>query len=409
MPTLAHLINHKRIASKKNPVYIFGLFMLFWSIFDGILAYIAPLIITEHGLSKTHMGLLIGSSSMFGALFDILAVKIFPDIRYRRVLMIMFVLCLIYPFVLFNAKTIALYITAMAIWGMYYDLKNFGMYNFVGQYTEPTEHVSSFGAIQAMQSVGYVIAPIIAGIIVMETITWLPFLYALLFLLFAFLCFAILLSKNISIAREDWRSKRRVTASLHTLITVNKTVFPVLLLTFILYIIDAFFWTIGPLFAEVFSKPGQHSELLLTAYSLPALLVGWIVGSLTKRFGKKMTAIVSLFMGSALLLMVIFVVSYFWLTLLLVFCASIFLSLSLPAINGVYADLIEERADREEEVEILTDFYTNLGYIFGPAAAGFIADNLGNAAAISAVGFAGICVAIVLFVITPRHITIPSK
>jgi MFS family permease len=95
--------------------------------------------------------------------------------------------------------------------------------------------------------------------------------------------------------------------------------------------------------------------------------------------------------------------------LTIVFIASMFLSLALPAINGVYADFIQEKKKYGEEVETLTDLYTNLGYIVGPISAGFLADILGNAASISSVGIFGIVVAIILMLTTPRHIEIREK
>ncbi len=100
---------------------------------------------TEHGFSKTYMGFIVGSSSIFGALFDIAAIKILPSMQYRRVFMMMFAVCLIYPFVLFGAKTISIYILAMALWGIYYDLKNFGLFDFIAQNTSH-EHLNKIAA-----------------------------------------------------------------------------------------------------------------------------------------------------------------------------------------------------------------------------------------------------------------------
>ncbi|KXK09792.1 MAG: Major Facilitator Superfamily protein [Microgenomates bacterium OLB23] len=381
--------------------------MLFWAIFDGILAYLSPLIITEHGLTKTSMGLLIGSSSVFGALFDMAAAKMLPNTRYRRIFIVMFLLCLAYPFVLYNARVVGVYIAAMAMWGIYYDLKNFGLYNFVGTHIKAKDHVASFGIVQALQGAGYVIAPVIAGIAVAETITWVPFSYALFFLFLAFICFVVLSAQMPAPTQKDLSTKKQAAVSFRTLFSINKIIFPGLLLTFMLYVIDAFFWTIGPLLTEIFS--GKHSELILAAYTFPALVVGWVVGKITTHVGKKKTAFMSLLLGSLLLMSFVFVAYDFLLTLGVVFFAGIFFSLSMPAVNGVYADVIKENSNHEKEVEVLTDFYTNLGYVFGPAAAGFIADTMGIAAALSVVGFIGFCTAIILILITPLHITIPRE
>ena len=377
--------------------------MLFWALFDGILAFISPLIITDGGFSKTIMGFMIGSSSIFGALFDIAATRILPSHHYRRIFMIMFILCFIYPFLLYNANSIAIYLCAMAVWGIYYDLKNFGEFDIVSRYSEPKDHASSFGFVQALQSAGYLIAPIIAGIVSAISITWMPFSFSLLFLGISFIFFLALNSlsptKTVVIARKPISKK-------HLLISLDRIIFPILLLTFVLYTIDAFFWTIGPLFAESISGSHEYAGILMAAYTLPALLVGWIVTRTTNMFGKKKTAYFSLLCGSILLMGTILVADSFIAILVLVFLASIFLSISMPSINGVYADLISERNQYEGEIESLTDFYTNIGYIIGPISAGYIADVWGNAAAFSSIGLMGVVVSLILFRITPKHITI---
>lgn len=388
---------------KHSHIYLLGLLMFFWSTFDGILAYLSPLIITDHGFSKTYMGFIIGSSSVFGAIFDTVAIRILPSTHYRRVFMIMFTLCLIYPFVLFNADTIVIYIIAMAIWGVFYDLKNFGLFDFIARNTPEDEHSSSFGVVQVLSSMGYLLAPIIAGAVVIETITWRPFSYSLLFLGCAFVCFLILISSKFTGQSPQPVAHRKNIFNIRAWLALDRIIFPVLLMTFVLYLIDAFFWTIGPLFAETFNLPGQRGELILSAYTFPGLIVGWLVSFATKRFGKKKTAFTSLFFGSLLLSTLVFAKDYY-VALALVFISSVFLSLALPAVNGVYADLIQEQSKYEEEIEVLTDFYTNLGYILGPMAAGYMADVFGNAASISGVGIFGVLVALLLIKITPRHI-----
>lgn len=409
MPTIKHLQMHVRLYGVRHShIYLVGMLIFFWSLYDGILAYLIPLIITEHGFSKTYMGFIVGSSSIFGALFDIVAIRILPSMHYRRVFMFMFSVCLLYPFVLYGAKSIPLYILAMALWGIYYDLKNFGLFDFVSQNTSKEEHASSFGVVQVLQSSGYLLAPIIAGFVVVETITWTPFWYSLLFLGCAFVCFFLLVSRDKKSTSHSIPLRRKNILDIHMWLSLDRIIFPVLLMTFTLYLIDAYFWTIGPLFAETFTLPGQHGELILAAYTFPGLLVGWLVRPVTERPGKKITAFMSLMIGSILLLFLMFVSSYY-LALIIVFTSSIFLSLALPAVNGVYADLMQEQHQYEEEIATLTDFYTNLGYIFGPMAAGFTADLFGNATSISTVGIFGVVVAFVLMNITPQHINIHKK
>jgi MFS family permease len=90
----------------------------------------------------------------------------------------------------------------------------------------------------------------------------------------------------------------------------------------------------------------------------------------------------------------------------LTFLASCFLGIALPSINGAYADYISEASYVEGEIEALEDFSFNLGYIIGPLSAGIISDVLGITSAFTVLGVAGFTVALILFRITPRKITI---
>ena len=116
MQTFKHLIIHiKKYGNSHQPLYALFFMILFWAIFDAILAYVAPLIITDAGLSKTMMGLILGSSSIAGAIFDIIACKIFKNVSFRRMFLVMFAICFIYPLILFSAKQIPLH-AAVEMW-----------------------------------------------------------------------------------------------------------------------------------------------------------------------------------------------------------------------------------------------------------------------------------------------------
>src|SRR5476651_1631208 len=99
--------------AKTNPLHIVCIMLFFWSLFDGIGSYIAPLAITDDGLSKTMLGLVIGSSSFFGAIFDFLMSKYLRNTHFRRIYLLMFALCFTYPLILWHAKTIWIFLIAM--------------------------------------------------------------------------------------------------------------------------------------------------------------------------------------------------------------------------------------------------------------------------------------------------------
>src|SRR3972149_10247312 len=148
MRDLRHLMLHvKTYGRSHQALYLLSLVILFWAVFDGITTYITPLVLIESGLSKTAMGLIYASSSVFGAGFDFLMCRLFKNSYYRRVFLGMFAFSALYLVALAGAKTIWIYLLAMVFWGIYYDLKNFGSFDFVARFTKNADHSSSFGVI----------------------------------------------------------------------------------------------------------------------------------------------------------------------------------------------------------------------------------------------------------------------
>jgi MFS family permease len=386
--------------------------IFFWTLFDAMVAYVTPLLIGKYGFSTSAIGFIIASSSITGALFDFLICKIFTNINFRRVFLFMFLLCSIYPLILWQANGLLLFLLGMAVWGIYYDLYAFGTFNFIGRFTAAQDHSTSFGLVQTFRSLGAFIAPLIVGLLIAEHIGLQLFAWSWLFLAISFIFFLILISfvkrRNPSVHEELRRHPRRknLLVEIHLWKKLGHRMLPVLLLTFFLFFVEAFFWTLGPLYSET-TDGGGHGGWFISAYLLPALLVGWYIGPLTKKFGKKKTAFVSLMIGSSIL-----ATFALWQSSLMVvvitFIASCFMSAALPAIDAAYADYIAEAPPVEGEIEGLEDLAFNAGYIFGPISAGLLGDIISIPVAFSILGIIGVVWSIVLYAITPKHINLKN-
>lgn len=409
MRDLRHLMLHvKTYGRKHQALYLLSLMILFWAVFDGMTTYLTPLVLTESGMSKTAMGLIIGCSSVFGAGFDFLMCRLFKNSYWRRVFLLMFSLSWVYLLILAAAKTIGMFMLAMALWGIYYDLKNFGSFDFVARFTKGSEHGSSFGVLSVFQSGGYLIAPLIAGLLIGSAVGRIPFAAAGIFLSLAMVFFLNLTVRESRFPRQKLETQYRyggLIRELNLWRRLDKVLIPVLLTVGILSLIDAFFWTIGPLMAESFIAYHRFAGLFMVAYELPILLTGWWVGRVNRVLGKKRTAFLGLLAGSLLLTGVGFI-SRPEALVALVFAAAACLSLAWPSLRAAFADYIREAGRFEQEIEGLEDLYTNTGYIIGPAAAGFLADRLGNGQAFSLVGAAGVLTAVYLLKTSPKHINV---
>lgn len=160
---MKHVRPLRIFVSKNSSIYALFLMVFCWTIFDSMVSYMTPLLMSNHGLSNTAIGLLIGSSSIAGAIFDFIICKLFKNTNYRRIFFTMLAVCLIYPLVLGNATSLTVFLLAMILWGLYFDLYGFGVFDYISRYTLKKEYSSNFGIIQISRSLGSIIAPLIIG------------------------------------------------------------------------------------------------------------------------------------------------------------------------------------------------------------------------------------------------------
>lgn len=408
MPPTWRLAQNLRLSTAHHrPLYLLAFTVLFWTMFDDVLSYVAPLILTQRGLSDTMMGVVYSSSSVVGGIFDFIMSRFVKHATYRRILMIMFGLCFLYPLILWEAKVLWMFLVAMAWWGVYFDLYSYAAFDFVGHNEAKDNHASSFGVLEVFRGLGGIIAPLAVGLIVIEVVDFKPFVLAWSFLAIGAIFLVVLLlqrRKPIIPEKSPEHRRRRHISELKIWATIGRKLFPVLSLSFFLFLVEAFFWTLAPLYAVQLELHG-FGGLLLTAYALPALLVGWFVGRISRRLGKKRTAFFSLMLGS-LLISTFVLIHNPLVTIFVTFAAASFLSISMPSINGAYANYIVETPGAEREIEAMQDFTDNLGYIVGPVLAGFLADTFQIPGAFTVIGVTGVVVALVLMKVTPRRITL---
>lgn len=394
-------------------LYSVAIMMLFWALFDGLVSFVTPILITEKLGSRTEMGLILGSSSIAGALCDIFLSKVLRNTHFRRMYLFMFMICFLHPLVLMQANTVIVYLIAMILWGLYYDLQNFATFDFMNVEIPKAAYSSSFGVITVFKSAGYLIAPLIAEVLILEQSIDVHVFYVMWDLLIVGLGFYILLwyfaFKHHDRSKVTPAEEARLVMKLNPIKAISLweklsiNLLPVLVFTMFFNILDAFFWTLGPLTTAYLQHRDPLGSFFMLAYSLPSVLVGWFVGRFTRHLGKKRTSFVSFFLGSILLSLLFFVHTVMS-VIILVFLSSLLISLGWPSIKAAYADYISETTEAEKEIEGLEDFFTNIGYVVGPVLAGYLADHVGNINTFAVIGVAGMMVAVLLILKTPRKI-----
>lgn len=396
----------------KRILFTAGSMLFFWSIYDGIISYLVPVFITDRGYSNSVAGMLISLSAISGAVFDLLISKYIRSAHYLKYFLLVFVISFSMPLVLWGSSSIWLFVLAMILWGFYYDLINFGIFDLASRISHQHEHTKNISLIGIFKTVGYFIGPpLIAYIISFSTISLTPIAPPYIFLIVASAIYIYLFS--LTDIHDFIRPVRSKAINIHwykelfTWKKLSKILLPVLVFNVFFYIFEATFWTLGPIFSQQFPDSKHFSGLFMIVYVLPTVIAASFAEKITSFFGKKKTAYVA-FIVSNLFIIPLGPFASPPIILGLVFVSTIAASLSWSAISGAFIDYLAETELYDSEIIGLKDFSANLGYIVGPVLSGVISDIVGISYTFSILGLVNILVVSYLFLVTPRHITIPK-
>ncbi len=405
------LINNRKIVFPKfNRIFIlFGLSTFFIAIADSIMSYFVPIVITEVGFTNTEMGLLYASSSIFGAIFDFILSKTLKSTNYKRMYLYTILLGIVFPLLLFTNSIFWFYLMAMMIWGLYYNIWNFGYYDFVAREQKTGSHASSFGFLSMFNDLGYVIGPLIAAQFVLREGSLFPivtpifgFFLGMLFLIGIYLIQKKARKKNKLISDENGRNVTFLKEA-GLWLKIGRHMWPVLLLGTFLSITEAVYWTVTPLLEDVSTNLAHFGGIIMAASLAPSLFINWSVGVFTSKFGQKYTAYVSFLLSNLILLTVGFV-SDPYIIIILIFLSSLFEALAFPAIAGAVADYLKESKSFDNEILSVKDFFGNVGYIIGPIFAGIMLDEIGSLMIFTYFAAIGLFVSLILIFFSPKSI-----
>ncbi len=393
--------------NEKRSVYSLGFVLFFWTLFDGLVSYATPILITDNGFSNTMMGLIISTSSIFGIVFDVFLASILKKVNHRRILLLVLIISLLYPVILWSATTIFFYILCMAVWGLYYDLYSFGIGDFTGRAGDYSTNSENVSILSVFKSCGYLIAPILTSVIIGSFIA--PQYYAMFFVvvsLFLFMIFLSVSKNDKSISPPDGEIKHKpILSQLKVWLKVTKQLLPALLFTFMIYVFDAITWTLGPMLSETFPEFSNFGGFYVMVSMLPGLTMAFLAPKIIKRFGKKYTAFVC-FGLSNLILIPMLIINQPLLVLILTFASSLVGFISFPAIHSAFSDYIAESKTMDREILGLSDVFVNLGYIIGPALIGFLSDQLGSIQSIAFMAIIGIISSVIFIIATPKKLVV---
>ncbi|WKZ30249.1 MAG: MFS transporter [Candidatus Dojkabacteria bacterium] len=399
-----------------RPLVAFALIFFLISLGDAIMSYSSPIFLEKALGSATLMGLVLGASSIVGFFADLFMSEWFRGKSYKFFLFWTLVFAFSFPVIfLFLPPIIIFFLLAMAVWGIYYEMMQFSNYHFINRQIKRQNRTFAWSLFMAFKSLGYTLGPIIAGLLIDRHMSQ-AFIAAFGF--FAIAAFGALLfmkvqkmkrHENHAQAEEPYEEKKSVWHVIKVWVVLGKKIWPLFIFTFMLFLVDSTFWSIGTVLAEkLHVEHGVQGELLLTVYTIPSLFVGLLASIAAAPFGKKRGAYIA-GLTSGLVLALLGFVENPYVIFGVAFVSAIFSSLAFPLISSTYADYVDRLDNLGNDLIGLQGAAHSMSYVVGPIIAGFLADRVGDQLTFTMMGIALAITAILMILLTPRKIRMPLK
>lgn len=386
-----------------------SLVLFFILLGDAILSFWAPNLLKDSLKSTIAMGFIVSFSSVVGLGTDLILPQLLKGITVKKLIILAIITSIISTIVLIEASflpIILLFLFAMAVWGLYYEFLGFAQQQFVADSVPLKLRSGAWGILRIFKDLAYFIGPMIAGWLLMKGKIY-PAIFAISFVLIGFLILHF--SKKTHDRPVEINIKEvNFVKELEHWGVLFKHVWPILILSIFLGLIDSFFWTIGAIWTGILAQKNFLGSMFLPLYTLPALFMGFIVVRLKIYKGKKRLAIKFLFLaGIFLALLGLFDAIYWQLTM--VFMASLMLSVVYPLTDGVYTDIVARMGRERKHMIGLSNSTSSIAYIIGPIVAGFIASSFGEKNTFVIMGVATALVSVVLYFVTPKKLKVPQS
>lgn len=393
-----------------TPLLKFAFLYFFIKFGDGIMSYIIPIHIDNQVQNTFLMGIIISASSFFGIFFDFWIDKYLWDKTYKFFVKATLIAALGFPLtMIFFPKHILAILFAMILWSAYYEFVGYSSYNFIHKFLHKDMHTFAWAMLNAFGAVAYLVAPFLAGYLI-DKGDLVPFYGALV----AFFVAIIMYKLMLPVKREQHKpinnveqSHRNVKKEFEILGILLKRVWPLAIYGIALEMIDAFFWTIGPLFSEELRTQSYIGGFLLSAYSFPVIFASLITNRANISHGKKRISFITAFAAGALLTMIA-IVKNVWVLVGGVLLMSTIYSISMILFYAVIEDYIARLNKFGNDMITLNQMSTNVGYVIGPVFAGFIASKIGNQLSFLIVGLFLMLVSILCIALVPKKVLMPK-
>ena len=386
-----------------------SMILFFAFLADAILSSWVPGLVEDTFKSPVVMGFVLSFSSIVGLGADMIFPQILKGVNFKKLLFFGIILSLSFSLSLISATLIPfilIFLVSMGIWGVYYEVIGFSNHQFVADSVPLRMHASTWAFIGVFKNLAYFIGPLLTGLLVAYNFRF-PAYFAIIFALISLLI--LIVSKRqherpISVEIE----KISFSCELEHWSVLFKKVWPILIVSTMLGIVDAVFWTTGAVYTGKLAETSLWGALFLPIYALPSLFVGFIIAKKGVVGGKKKAALRFFLLSGIFLALLNLYQGVFW-QLAAVFCSSLALAITYPLIEGVYSDVIERMGRQKRHMIGLCSSTTSISYIIGPILAGIVNYFVGSVMTFVFLGYFVIIISLILLSTTPKKLKLPQK
>jgi len=404
---------HKHSFKKllKNPVWTrvmglsIALFFIYFS--DAILSFWIPGFMQNALGSALLMGLIMSFSSIIGLTADILFPQLFRKASVRRMISYAIITSLLFSVLLLIATwqpIVLILLLGMALWGIYYEFLSFSKQEFVADVVPLKQRASAWGLISAFRDLAYFLGPFVAVYLISfgnQFVVLLSFVITII----AYFMFMLLKFRKSSLRLKV--EKVNILKELRHWRTLIARVWPIIIISIIIGLIDATFWTVGAVWSEKLAETEPLGGFFLSLYTLPALFMGLILIKMGIYTQKKRLTVLFLFITGLMLVLLGLNNDVGW-QLLAVFVIGMMVALSFPLTDAVYSDILARMGKEQKHLIGLSSSTVSIAYIFGPTIAGLISSFVGELLTFTYVGVAVLITSIILLIFTPKKIKLPQ-
>jgi MFS family permease len=358
------------------------------------------------------MGLMMSFSSLAGLAADLVFPQLFRKVSERRMVMLAISSVLMTAGIFLwttHFPYAALFLLGMGIWGLYYEFLNFGLSSYVAKNAPMTARSGVWSIIGVVGSIAYCVGPLIGNML----LVWKGNLAIIaVYGGMALVAYTVWLIIGVRTKKDTAMDDKEMSGfDLREEMGYWKTLFvhvwPILLVSYLLGVLDATFWTTGVVLSDTLLKQGWLGGLFLSAYTLPAIFIGFLVARLGIYKRKKKLA--ELFLLLAGLLMAgLGVISSTLGMVLMALLIGAMTSVAWPLSNAVYSDILARMGKEQKHLMGMSSSMVNLSYITGPVIAGFLANEIGEQKTMMWMGLFVSLIAIVLLFVTPKKLKLPQ-